>query len=558
MHVKHPSVAVLVFVAFFATLIYSQTEKSDLSTFTSSTELVLIPAVVNDKSGSHLSGLKKDQFALKQDGKSEQIAIFEEVNTNSARIRRSEGDHGTFSNIEPGGGAYHRLTIIVLDLVNTPFPDQLNARTALVKFLSQVAESGEPMCLLVLNTSGLLLLHDFTNDPTLLVTALKKAQGSNAPMIHESVVDPHHPVGDGLAVVLTRLIRGQLQTEAHLASLENKVAASLTVQALQQLATAFRGIPGRKSLIWATSGFPFTLNPGSAVMCEPACPTHGRDEMQSSYDSLWKIMNDAQMAIYSVDLRLPTADTSISKGGVRPYNYSDPQFDIDAQEREKRAATNNTLELFAENTGGKAFLGGGNLIESFHRAVQDDSNYYMLGYYVSSRKVKPGWHDLSVTVHAKGAHLRYRRGFLIPRDISISSAQQDIKLALASPLDFTGVPVSITWAGNEPGKVAGKTKARFELVMPASFTSVDQSEENHMIVDVAAVAKNQEGDVVANLSQRIDVHLKPASLDQILHKGMTYRNGLQLPPGEYNVRFVVRDAIGNRVGSVAAPLKIRP
>ncbi len=37
---------------------------------------------------------------------------------------------------------------------------------------------------------------------------------------------------------------------------------------------------------------------------------------------------------------------------------------------------------------------------------------------------------------------------------------------------------------------------------------------------------------------------------------MTYRNGLQLPPGEYTVRFVVRDSLGNRVGSVAAPIKV--
>jgi hypothetical protein len=39
---------------------------------------------------------------------------------------------------------------------------------------------------------------------------------------------------------------------------------------------------------------------------------------------------------------------------------------------------------------------------------------------------------------------------------------------------------------------------------------------------------------------------------------MTYHNGLQLPPGEYAVRFVVRDSLGNRIGSVAAPIKVAP
>ena len=80
------------------------TPQTSTTTFTSSSELVLIPTVVNDKSGSHISGLKKDEFVLKQDGKNYPIAVFEEVRTSSVRIHRSEGEHGTFSNYEPGSG----------------------------------------------------------------------------------------------------------------------------------------------------------------------------------------------------------------------------------------------------------------------------------------------------------------------------------------------------------------------------------------------------------------------------------------------------------------------
>jgi hypothetical protein len=120
------------------------------------------------------------------------------------------------------------------------------------------------------------------------------------------------------------------------------------------------------------------------------------------------------------------------------------------------------------------------------------------------------------------------------------------------------VAVAVTWSGREPAKVAGKINVRFNLVMPPNFASVDQSDENHMVVDIAAVARTLGGDVVADLSQRIDAHVKSAGLDQIQHNGMTYRNGLQLPPGEYIVRFVVRDSLGNRMGSVVAPLTVTP
>lgn len=537
---------------------WAQTAQSTSIRFTSSTELVLVPTVVNDKSGNHISGLKKEEFFLKQDGKSQPIAVFEEVQTNSARMHRSAGEHGTFSNFDPGGTVYPRLSVIVLDFVNTPFADVANARKELLKFLSEVAKSGEPMCLLALTRGGLTLLHDFTDDPKLLGAALSKVEGNGAPLIHESLVEAGHPTGGGLAAVLTMLVRQELQNETLLAATEAKVSASLTVQALQQIAKAFRGLPGRKSLIWASSGFPFSLNPGAPALCEPACTAPGQQQMQAAYDSLWRMMNDAQMAIYSVDLRSTGSNTSMANGGVRPSDVGDPQFDTDAQAQNKLQDTNNTLVLFAENTGGRAFLGGGNLVKSFQQATKDDSSYYMLGYYVSRSNAKPGWHQISVNINKRGAHARYRNGFLLSRDSSATTARQDIQLALASPLDFVGVQMSVTWSGTEPGKSGGKTKVKFDLVLPANFASVDESDQNHMVVDVAALARNPAGNVVAEFSQRVEANLKHDGLEQIQHNGMTYRNGLQLPPGEYTVRFVVRDSLSNRMGSVVAPIRVAP
>src|ERR1700677_1557016 len=548
-------------VAFLLTsAIEAQTSQTSAATFTSSTELVLIPTVVNDKSGVHIAGLHKEEFALKQDGKSHPIAVFEEVQTSSSRVRRSEGEHGTFSNFETGGSDYHRLNIIVLDFVNTPFSDEANARNELLKLLWEAANSGEPMCLLALTRSGLTLLHDFTDDPKLLAAALRKVGSNTAPLIHESAVDPGHPPPiDALSKMLTKLIRGQLESEAQLASRETKNTPFITVQAFQQIAKAFRGLPGRKALIWASSGFPFSLSPPSSLMCDPACPVHQRDEVQSSYDNLWRMMNDAQIAIYSVDLRSASSGTMADENTfTHPYDVGDPQFDTEAQAQWKRQDTDSALQLFAENTGGKAFLGSNNLVQSFRQAIQDDNSYYMLGYYVSRSSTKPGWHQIAVTTSRKGAHTRYRNGFFFSRDTSTTSARQDVQLALISPLDFVGVPVSVSWSGSRAGKSAGKTTMQFDLVMPPNFASVDESNQNRMVVDIAAVARNANGEAVAEFSQRIETHLKSGGLEQIQHNGMTYRNGLQLPPGQYTVRFVVRDSIGNRTGSVAATINVAP
>jgi VWFA-related protein len=536
-------------VFLFAAGVQAQSVPPQTGTVKASAEVVLVPTLITDKSGNHISGLKAADFTLKQDGKPQPIAVFEEVKTDSTRERRSSGEKGTFSNIEPGRKGYHRLSIIVLDFVNTPRPDQAVARNELRKFLSQASQSGEPMCLLALTRGGLILIHDFTDDPQLLLAALQGADSNNAPLIHEPTTEAGQFPGSAGLAFLSRIVRANLEGEARMESLVGKQAILVTEQALRQIAKAFRGLPGRKSLIWASSGFPFSSAPGSE--CAPACPEH------DSFDSLWRMMNDAQIAIYSVDLRPATAATTQSPGGVRPSDFGDSQYDTDTQAKQKMLDTSDTLRLFAEHTGGKAFLGGGNLLEAFRQATQDDSSYYMLGYYVNHNS-KPGWHPIEVRSGRKGAQLRYRNGFLLARDVTVKTARDDVGLALSAPMDFPGLSVSVTWTSVEPGKSEGHSRVRFDLVMPPNFASVDDSDRNHMVVDIFAVARDSKGAVAAEISQRIDTFLKPDGLEQIQRNGMTYRNGLQLAPGEYRVRFVVRDALANRTGSVTAPVRVSP
>ena len=57
--------------------------------FTSRTELVLIPTLVTDKSGAHVGGLKKEDFAVFENGSPRQIATFEEITSDPHRLTRT-------------------------------------------------------------------------------------------------------------------------------------------------------------------------------------------------------------------------------------------------------------------------------------------------------------------------------------------------------------------------------------------------------------------------------------------------------------------------------------
>jgi hypothetical protein len=69
--------------------------------------------------------------------------------------------------------------------------------------------------------------------------------------------------------------------------------------------------------------------------------------------------------------------------------------------------------------------------------------------------------------------------------------------------------------------------------------------------------KNKDQRVVAdNVGQDVKAQLKPDSMANFKSHGMAYKNMLELPPGQYSVRFVVRDNYSGRIGSISAPVTV--
>jgi VWFA-related protein len=544
-------------------LFAQQSGESSAASFRVSTELVVVPTVVTDKHGQHVPGLTKDDFVLEEDGQRKTISVFEEVKTDANRFHRLQGQEGKFSNYENESGANHRLSIIVLDLINTTFEDLTRAQTDLIKFLTDAANSGEPICLLTLTQGGIHLIQNFTDDPKVLAAALVRLRESHpGPVSDQISVQVPVTFNDQLENGLQQLIQGMLEAGRSLDSLERKNLAIETVKGLEQITKAFGRLPGRKSLIWATSGFPYSLTPPNYALCEPACPVHRRDEVQPYYEELWRALNDAQMSIYSVDMRGLAVDPGYLQASqssdlfTHPARFGNRRFDNRAFAKWAELDSTDTMQIFADKTGGKLIRHGNDLMRSFKEAVEDDSTYYVLGYYLDKNHAAPGWHKLSVALHRDGTSIRYRKGFLVNKPAAAGETHGEMQLALLSPLDFTGIPLTVSWTGNSPSTEPGKSHVQFDLLMSPGFAFVDESDHNHMLVDITAVAIDRKGQTVGSTSQTVDAHLRPASYEQIQQHGMTFRNALRLPPGEYTVRFAVRDDLADRVGSVGAPLTV--
>lgn len=351
--------------------------------FTSRTELVLIPTLVTDKSGAHIGGLKREDFMVLENGAEQKIATFEEITSDARRLSRPRNPN-EFGNFLTAGSSTKRITLIVLDLINTSFAGQAYARRDLLKYLTQSVDQHEPTALYTLTRSGIHVVHDFTTDPRVLVAALHKVKGNASHMV-DSQEDVEAMTGTASPDGSAGVDPGAVQTEAQqiqtmmedveldFQSFQQRLAITYTLEGMQQVSHALAGFPGRKALIWAGGGFPFSVS-DNTMQLAPA----GRDSLADvlpMYEHTWQLLNDAQIALYPVDVNglqvtsVPSASVG-NPGRNYARNMSWRQMD-----------TQSTFQTFASMTGGRPYYNSNDLVKGFRDAVNDSAEYYMLGYY---------------------------------------------------------------------------------------------------------------------------------------------------------------------------------
>ncbi len=80
-----------------------------------------------------------------------------------------------------------------------------------------------------------------------------------------------------------------------------------------------------------------------------------------------------------------------------------------------------------------------------------------------------------------------------------------------------------------------------------------------MNFDFAAAAypvNSKDGKPATTMGKSFAPSLTEAQVADVRMKGVSFNYALDLPPGQYAVRFVVRDNVSGKIGSVTAPLTV--
>src|SRR5262249_3056592 len=247
---------------------------------------------------------------------------------------------------------------------------------------------------------------DFTSDSAVLVAAVQKvksnissrdargldALGDNSQADLEALQltallnGSNIPSGGSPAELLAAARAAPAYQRAQFDASRQAQEVLVTLQAFQQVAQYFWGVPGRKSLIWASTGFPFST--GNSAQ------TNGPGSLAEDWNRTYRMLGDANISVYPVDIGglLPGASAyniqtlnsaSIraggAEGGVGARSQQLSAVDSGAF-IDPTAGRHETMRQLADKTGGQAFYNSNDAPGLMREARLDAAQYYMLAY----------------------------------------------------------------------------------------------------------------------------------------------------------------------------------
>lgn len=537
------------FLVLLAVMTGGAQSRPETPTFRAGTTLVDFTIVAVDARGNPVTDLRRDEVAILEDGQSREVAFFQF----EGAVRPDDGGAvapamatlpaGTFSNQPQYTPRPPRnLIAIVLDLINTSIPQQAELQTRLLHNLKQLPADAHVG--LYLLSEQAVAIHDFTQDTETLRARLERGAASVQTTLNTSARDIQGMLQAARAEhaeSLVAMAEARARAEGDLNQQIMRTRRQLTLRALESVGRHLAGIPGRKSIVWVSHGFPLTDRYGTYT-----------DQVSESSHQL----ATQNVAVYPVEAS-GVAGTSQgiadqSQGSTSGQRASQNTLATtlgNLASAQVRGRVEGTNELMTSITGGRVTRNSNDLTEGLKLAADDLRGTYSLGFYAATNPDNR-WHRLQVRVSRAGLTVRHRQGYfsastLVNQTREWSEAQWN-ELAFR-PLISTAVRIDA-----RPTLSAATLKVDLDvLTSDLQFRQTGRGLSADL--DIALVERTAAGPTnvrVASASVEI-----PAGVESAVVPVSTQ---FTLNPHTVSVRVIVRDKSTSEIGSLDLPLERVP
>jgi VWFA-related protein len=541
------------------------------------TDLVQTDVMVFDKQGRFAGGLKREEFALRVDGRPQPIEFFERVAAGSAdeeaQLSAARGVVAANPKEAPVPLDRGRAIFFYVDDFHLSAGDLTFLRRALHKFVDD--DLGQNDEAVITSASGQIgFLQQLTDNREVLRAAVERIKArpnlvfdTDRPPMNEyqALIIDRSP-----ATMTSRNYRDLTEffVEKRMEELQcgdpacrdgaeiyvrNRARAILeqavpvttnSLAAFENLVKSSTQLPGRKLVFFVSGGF--VLDPRNS-------------DVPQRLEQIAAAAARGGVVIYSMDARgLPTGlpragdDVAIDPSGV-----------VDREAANELMASRDGMTTLALKTGGRTLFDSNALEAGLAGAVKETSLYYLLAWRASHESQtgrRPPRIEVSLPNHPE-LTVRVRQGFApvaaaenpgpaakTAKGGPEKSSETKLREAMAAVYPTRELPVALDLQyQNTPDKGTMLTASMQVPIESLSFTS--QSGTQTALVDLAGSVYDDQGRVKGSFNQRGTV--TPARADQAHppDAAVTYKYPLPLQPGLYQVRVGARDAVSGKTGT---------
>ena len=373
--------------------------------FKSTTALVEVDAIILDKDGKFVPGLKAEDLEVREEGKPQQIQQFYMV----THDRAQRSDLPEARQISDALPANHRVFVVLFDEGHLANDSLLRTKAGAEKFINEQLGPGDIGGIFL---DGGMFKGRMTSDRAELlagVRAVHPAFDNRQALLAPFREFPRVPnevdatrVADGARELVNEIAKvackedpqsclsaggqGAVENQIEMKSkLYVRQARMLTSQTLQNLRMVVRGLahfPGRKTVVFMTEGFYV-------------------EESRSTLEQISAQASRAGVTIYSID----------GRGNINQMS-SNP--DVVRMERARSLAFDTGTDgptILTSGTGGFMVAGIDDMSRAFGMIVRDTSTYYVIGYQPANTKMDGKFRRIELKSKVPGLKIRARRGY---------------------------------------------------------------------------------------------------------------------------------------------------
>jgi len=530
---------------------------------------------VVDRDGNFVRGLKRDDFQLTEDGKPQKINTFGMVDIPVAPIRRPafmgpdalpiEADVVSNEQVLDG-----RLYLILLDDYHTA-----PLRTQLVKNLARrfvLEKLGPNDQAAVIPTSGILRgSQEFTQNRRLLLEAIGNFTGQKTTSAAISKTDARsREVADSQAnndAGQPDPVSPENRYTEDPDAPERTYKARAALNSLRSIAEWMSAIQGRrKAIIYISEGVDYNLY-DMFVGSRPDVFNFENFNMiqQETWDTI-QAASRSNVQIYPVDPRGLTnlAQENIEISGLPLLGL---RLGPETLNQELQTSQMNLRQL-AEETGGVAAVGTNDMDKAFDRIVQENSSYYVLGYYSTNEKRDGRLRRIAVKVNGyPDPQITFRKRYVAARGRApkntaagkpldaAAGLTSELMQAMAAPLPMTGLQLRLQAVAQ---KGTGKN-TNLRVIVQTSGKDLTFKQNNGVFSTKLSFSLGvfaKDGKSVFAERPDADLNLRPETHARVIKSGVRLMRQISVAPGRYQLRVAAQDSSKAKQGTAILDIDV--